>query len=264
MKLFEKIRILRKARGLSQEQLGYSLSRVNKDGISRQTISDWENGNFEPKLENIRDLAEVFDVSFDALLDESIDLNDENVLNKILNNSQKVERAQPVVNNKKSTVKARDILLFIVTSILIVFSLNTLISYTSQLIALGASSNNNIGLFLLFMFLELGVLAISGVALGLLINATIRGKSVKVVGILLIIAIVIYLGHSVGTGIQIIKSYSDSMRKYNIPEYKKMIAYNVAILVYNILECTTFAALVILSLTAFNKSKPQVGPELHK
>ena len=71
MKLFDKIRILRKARGLSQEQLGYSLSRVNKDGISRQTVSDWENGKFEPKLENIRDLAEVFNVSFDALLDES-------------------------------------------------------------------------------------------------------------------------------------------------------------------------------------------------
>ena len=85
MKLFEKIRILRKARGLSQEQLGYSLSRVNKDGVSRQTISDWENGNFEPKLDNIRDLAEVFDVSFDALLDESIDLNDEKVLEAVLN-----------------------------------------------------------------------------------------------------------------------------------------------------------------------------------
>ena len=83
-------------------------------------------------------------------------------------------------------------------------------------------------------------------------------------GILLIIAIVIYLGHSVGTGIQIIKGYSDSMKNYNIPEYKKMIAYNVVILVYNILECTTFAALVILSLKVFNKSKPQVGPELRK
>ena len=74
MKLSDKIRILRKARGLSQEQLGYSLSRVNKDGISRQTVSDWENGKFEPKLENIRDLAEVLNVSFDTLLDESVDL----------------------------------------------------------------------------------------------------------------------------------------------------------------------------------------------
>ena len=85
MKLFDKIRILRKARGLSQEQLGYSLSRVNKDGISRQTVSDWENGKFEPKLENIRDLAEVFNVSFDALLDESVDLENERVLEAVLN-----------------------------------------------------------------------------------------------------------------------------------------------------------------------------------
>lgn len=85
MKLSDKIRILRKARGLSQEQLGYSLSRVNKDGISRQTVSDWENGKFEPKLENIRDLAEVLNVSFDALLDESLDLEDDKVLYVVLN-----------------------------------------------------------------------------------------------------------------------------------------------------------------------------------
>ena len=85
MKLSDKIRILRKARGLSQEQLGYSLSRVNEDGISRQTVSDWENGNFEPKLDNIRDLADVLNVSFDALLDENVDLNDGETLYKVLN-----------------------------------------------------------------------------------------------------------------------------------------------------------------------------------
>ena len=88
MKLSDKIRILRKARGLSQEQLGYSLSRVNKDGISRQTVSDWENGKFEPKLENIRDLAEVLNVSFDALLDESVDLEDDKILYAVLNNEK--------------------------------------------------------------------------------------------------------------------------------------------------------------------------------
>lgn len=86
MKLSEKIYIIRKARGYSQEGLGLSMSRVNKNGISRQTISDWENGNCEPVLENIRDLAEVLGVSFDALLDESIDLNDKKVLNAVLKN----------------------------------------------------------------------------------------------------------------------------------------------------------------------------------
>lgn len=84
MELFDKIRILRKARGLTQEGLGYKLSKTSKDGISRQSVSDWENGKSEPKLDNIRDLAKVLDVSFDALLDENINLNDEETLNAVL------------------------------------------------------------------------------------------------------------------------------------------------------------------------------------
>lgn len=84
MELSDKIRIIRKARGLSQEALGDSLSRVSADGISRQSVSDWENGKSEPKLDNIRDLAQVLNVSFDALLDESIDLNDQHVLASVL------------------------------------------------------------------------------------------------------------------------------------------------------------------------------------
>lgn len=86
MKLSDKIRIIRKARGLSQEALGDSLSRTSKDGISRQSVSDWENGKSEPKLDNIRDLVYVLNVSFDALLDESIDLNDQHVLASVLKN----------------------------------------------------------------------------------------------------------------------------------------------------------------------------------
>lgn len=84
MQLADKIRIIRKARGYSQEQLGDRLSRVSENGISRQAVSDWENGKTEPKLDNIRDLAEVLNVSYDALLDESIDLEDPKVLSKIL------------------------------------------------------------------------------------------------------------------------------------------------------------------------------------
>ena len=86
MELSDKIRILRKARGFSQEGLGDSLSRVSKDGISRQSVSDWENGKSEPKLDNIRDLACVLKVSFDALLDENIDLDNKAVLARVLNN----------------------------------------------------------------------------------------------------------------------------------------------------------------------------------
>ncbi len=82
MRLAEKIRIIRKARGMSQEQLGYALS---ESGISRQSISKWENGDTEPTLDNIRTLAKIFNVSFDALLDEGLDLNDSVTLAAILN-----------------------------------------------------------------------------------------------------------------------------------------------------------------------------------
>lgn len=83
MTLGEKIYILRRARGLSQEQLGFSLS-TKENGVSRQTVSDWENNKAIPKLENLRALSILLNVSYDALLDESLDLNDVNVLNQIL------------------------------------------------------------------------------------------------------------------------------------------------------------------------------------
>ena len=87
MQLADKIRIIRKARGYSQEQLGDKLSRISENGLSRQAVSDWENGKTEPKLDNIRDLAEVLNVSFDALLDDNIDLDDPTVLCKVLGKS---------------------------------------------------------------------------------------------------------------------------------------------------------------------------------
>ena len=84
MYLSDKIRIIRKARGFSQEKLGECLNNENQNGISRQSISDWESGKSEPKLDNIRELAKVLNVSFDALLDDSLDLNDQQVLNSVL------------------------------------------------------------------------------------------------------------------------------------------------------------------------------------
>ncbi|MGN0783841.1 MAG: helix-turn-helix domain-containing protein [Christensenellales bacterium] len=94
MKLSDKIRIIRKARGFSQETLGEKLSRTSQYGISRQSISDWENGKTEPKLENIRDLTEVLQVSFDSLLDESIDLNDPDVLTGVLQISKVARKTE--------------------------------------------------------------------------------------------------------------------------------------------------------------------------
>jgi transcriptional regulator with XRE-family HTH domain len=91
MDLSEKIKIVRKARGYSQEELG------DKVGVSRQTVSDWEKGKFEPTLESIRCLAQVLEVSFDTLLDEDIDLNDKRQLNIALKDLS--EETKEKVNN---------------------------------------------------------------------------------------------------------------------------------------------------------------------
>lgn len=62
MKLSENITQLRRAMGLSQEQLAEQV------GVSRQSISKWETGQSAPELEKLVLLSKVFGVSTDTLL----------------------------------------------------------------------------------------------------------------------------------------------------------------------------------------------------
>ncbi len=61
--LAERIYTLRKQHALSQEQLAEAL------GVSRQTVSKWENGTATPELEKLRALARCFDVTLDELVE---------------------------------------------------------------------------------------------------------------------------------------------------------------------------------------------------
>ena len=60
--LNENIRRLRRAAGLSQEELAGRL------GVSRQSVSLWEQGETNPTVENIYAMTEVLGVSFDELM----------------------------------------------------------------------------------------------------------------------------------------------------------------------------------------------------
>lgn len=71
MQFPEKLVRLRKRRGLTQAQAAELVD------TSRQAISKWESGTGVPTLENIKALARVYGVSFDTLLDDSRDLEDE-------------------------------------------------------------------------------------------------------------------------------------------------------------------------------------------
>ena len=53
----EKIRVLRKNNGLSQEDLALEL------GLSRQTVHKWEKDAMQPSADNLKSLCDFFKVS---------------------------------------------------------------------------------------------------------------------------------------------------------------------------------------------------------
>ncbi len=60
--LGENIRKLRQSRGIGQLELG------RRVGASKQSISNWENGNIMPSIDLLIRLADFFGVSTDYLL----------------------------------------------------------------------------------------------------------------------------------------------------------------------------------------------------
>lgn len=70
MKLSEKIIELRKANGMTQEEL------ASKCNVSRQSISKWEADIALPETEKLLILGELFHVSMDVLLKDELTLSE--------------------------------------------------------------------------------------------------------------------------------------------------------------------------------------------
>lgn len=60
--LNQRIRTLRQSRNMSQVELAKAL------GVTKQSISNWENDNIQPSVEMLVKIAKVFSVSTDYLL----------------------------------------------------------------------------------------------------------------------------------------------------------------------------------------------------
>lgn len=56
-----KVYELRKENNMSQEKLAECI------GVTRQTVSNWETGEAQPTLDKVKKLAELFEISIDAL-----------------------------------------------------------------------------------------------------------------------------------------------------------------------------------------------------
>ena len=77
----EKLLTLRKAKGMTQEELADKLE------VSRQSISKWESGQSVPELEKIVALSTIFGVTTDSLL-KSSEIDDLSVKTEMLEKQQ--------------------------------------------------------------------------------------------------------------------------------------------------------------------------------
>ena len=62
VKIGKFIAVLRKEKGMTQEQLGAKL------GVTNKTVSRWENGNYMPNIEMLSLLSKEFDVSINEII----------------------------------------------------------------------------------------------------------------------------------------------------------------------------------------------------
>ena len=58
----ENLKLARKGTGLTQKQ------DAEKLGVVESCYANWEQGRTEPNVENLRKLAEIFDISLDDLI----------------------------------------------------------------------------------------------------------------------------------------------------------------------------------------------------
>lgn len=73
MKFADKLIQLRKQYSMSQEEL------ADKLDVSRQSVSKWEGEQSMPELSKIIQIAEMFNVSTDFLLKDSLDIDPANI-----------------------------------------------------------------------------------------------------------------------------------------------------------------------------------------
>jgi len=108
MELYEKIQVLRKAKGLTQAQLAESVD------VTRQSVQKWENGVSSPDISKLLEIAAILGVSTDVLLDATI--KQDELMLEVLNRQNKggqvaqtEVKAEPSAD-KKSEKKQRSML----------------------------------------------------------------------------------------------------------------------------------------------------------
>ena len=83
-----RLRELRIKSGLTQNEI------ANKLGVSGQTILNWENGIYEPKISQLIQLADLFEVSVDYLIERK---NNDKSVDDICHELEKIDKDEIIV-----------------------------------------------------------------------------------------------------------------------------------------------------------------------
>lgn len=150
MKLEDKIIMLRKQNGWSQEELAFQLD------VSRQAVSKWEGGQTLPEMDKIVKLSELFEVTTDFLLKEELVENEtkeekEDLKTKYLNKNE----ARSFLNaSKKSIFKLSFGVFLSITSPVLLILLKGLFEINGFI---NENLSIAIGLVSLFIFVAIAV-----------------------------------------------------------------------------------------------------------
>lgn len=93
--LGDKIKVFRKSKGFTQEELAIRLN------IVRQTVSKWEKGISVPDAENLQKLADVLEVDVKQLLGVDVDVNIEKPNKELVEQLARINE-QLIIKNRRA------------------------------------------------------------------------------------------------------------------------------------------------------------------
>ena len=131
MKFSDNLRNLRREKEYSQEYLAERL------GVTRQTISKWENGTAMPDLKKLTEIAELFGTTMDKLLGTEKEASTETKYNNVIQYSI-AESNQSILQKRVDKLK----IVTIVMAVICVISITTSISTQNELSNLSSKVDN--------------------------------------------------------------------------------------------------------------------------
>ncbi len=109
--LNENLKIIRKEKGMSQEEL------ANKLNVVRQTVSKWEQGLSVPDSEMLIKISEIFEVPVSRLIGETIE--ESTVRDELAVISRKLENINAMLAQSSARKKRKNIIAFSVFLIIV-------------------------------------------------------------------------------------------------------------------------------------------------